>query len=365
MKQFFGILTILWACAYLAPLQAQNSPCNAGFDYQINGKTVSFKTGNPTTHPQRHFWTFGDGGTSDGQNPTHTYNSPGQYRVMHYVKDSLENCHDSVIKIITIQGTTCNITASFTFTRSNDNCRKIKFTNTSIVPSSNVHFVWKFGDGTSSTEPNPTHVYEKDGNYKVCLVIETNNGCRVEACKEIEIRCSTPPPPVCNVKSKFEWKRDATLWNKIWFNNISQPVSSIWRTYWTYGDGTSSQDFNSMHIYQKPGKYYVCLKVQSLLGCIVAYCDSVIVKDPNVPGIVNVSPNPVTSVARIEFEMETADKVYIRILDMSGSPKIELNTWGQAGNNYINIPVDKLSSGFYIVEIRYGNQTKLGKFQKG
>ena len=447
MRHVIGIVAVLWACAYLTPLQAQNSPCNAGFDYQINGKTVSFKSGNPTSHPQRHYWNFGDGGSSDFQNPTHTYNAPGRYRVLHFVKDSLENCHDSVVKIITIQGATCNITASFTFTRVNDNCRKIKFTNTSVVPSTGVHFIWKFGDGSTSNEMNPTHVYEKDGNYKVCLVIETNNGCRVEACKEVEIRCSPPPPP-CNVKSKIEWKRDPSQWNKIWFNNISQPVSNIWRTYWTYGDGTSSQDFNSFHVYQQPGKYYVCLKVQSLQGCISAYCDSVIVKKPEnceahsefrfersanaheyrfkptyvnlmwkyywdfgdgktstavapihqyadsgvykvcltvvtnngcstktckyvhvehgrVPGTAHVFPNPVNSVARVEYQMETAGRVYVRILDAAGSPKLELNASGQAGNNYINIPVDKLRSGFYLVEIRSGNQTKLAKFQKG
>ncbi|HKP31485.1 MAG TPA: PKD domain-containing protein, partial [Chitinophagaceae bacterium] len=203
------LLTILLACAYLAPLPAQNSTCNAGFDYLINGKTVSFKSGNPTNHPQRHYWNFGDGAFSESQNPTHTYNAQGQYRVLHFMKDSLENCHDSVVKIITIQGTTCNITASFTFTRQNENCRKVKFTNTSIVPSSNVHFVWKFGDGTTSNDGSPVHNYEKDGNYKVCLVIETNDGCRVESCKEIEIRCSPPPPAECNVKSRFEWKHDA------------------------------------------------------------------------------------------------------------------------------------------------------------
>jgi len=447
MKRVIGTLTMLVACAYLTPLLAQNSACNAGFDYQINGKTVYFKSGNPTNHPQRHYWTFGDGSSGDGQSPVHTYNAPGQYRVLHYVKDSAEHCFDSVVKYITIQGTTCDINASFTFSRDNENCRRVKFTSVPLT-TAGAHFIWKFGDGTTSNEPNPTHIYEKDGNYNVCLVIETTNGCRAESCKVIEIRCSTPPP-VCNVKSKFEVKRDASQWNKVWFVNLSQPIANIWRTYWTYGDGTSSQDFNSVHVYQNPGKYYVCLKVQSLQGCIDVYCDSVEVRKPNdcenhsefkfersnnpheyrfrptyinliwkyswdfgdgnkstavtpihtykdsgvykvcltvvtnngcetktckyihvesgrIPGTANIYPNPVNgSSARVEYQMETAAKVSVRVLDATGMPKYELNTWAQSGNNYVVIPVDKLSSGLYLVEIRYGNQTKLVKFQKG
>ena len=45
----------------------------------------------------------------------------------------------------------------------------MQFTNTSSKQG-NVH--WDFGDGTSSTEANPTHKYSKSGNYNVTLTIE-------------------------------------------------------------------------------------------------------------------------------------------------------------------------------------------------
>jgi PKD repeat protein len=35
---------------------------------------------------------------------------------------------------------------------------------------------WNFGDGTRSTEPNPTHRYAKDGNYTVRHTIKTVDG---------------------------------------------------------------------------------------------------------------------------------------------------------------------------------------------
>jgi PKD repeat protein len=37
-------------------------------------------------------------------------------------------------------------------------------------------WIWNFGDGTSSTEKNPVHVYSKPGNYTVKLVVSNSNG---------------------------------------------------------------------------------------------------------------------------------------------------------------------------------------------
>jgi hypothetical protein len=54
----------------------------------------------------------------------------------------------------------------------------------------------------------------------------------------------------------------------------------------------------------------------------------------------------------------------VRVLDGLGTPRIQFTSPARAGNNNLVIPVEKLSSGMYVVEIRYGNQVKLAKFQK-
>lgn len=360
----------------------------------------------------------------------------------------------------------CTIRPEFSWHRDSSNCRKVLFTNKSTPISPNVHFVWKFGDGTSSNDVNVSHTYQQDGVYTVCLVMESGNNCRKEICRQIEVRCQQPPPPpACNVQAKFEWRKDQAQWNKVWFANLSQPIQNIWRTSWSYGDGTTSQDFNSVHVYQKPGKYYVCLKVQSLNGCIKTYCDSVIVRPPvncdtvkvkfeyirhpekpyvlhfraisNVPiaqqtwtilklsnttifpppmpvlinannptysfrdsgwymvclyaitnnlckktycekiyiahgengriatsGGITAYPNPANNLVRLDVALESAALLQVRVLDGMGAPKMKFVSPGRTGNNNLVIPIEKLSSGFYVVEIRYGNQLKLVKFQK-
>ncbi|MCS6934182.1 MAG: PKD domain-containing protein [Chitinophagales bacterium] len=62
--------------------------------------------------------------------------------------------------------------ASFTQSASG-NPYTISFTNTSTNATS---YLWNFGNGQTSTEPNPTHVYNANGVYTVTL-IATNGAC--------------------------------------------------------------------------------------------------------------------------------------------------------------------------------------------
>ena len=225
-----------------------------------------------TTQPVHYLWKFGDGTTSTDVNPIHVYQQPGKYEVC-LVAETSNGCRSEYCAKVEIGSLICPIEARFEWKADQENPRKIYFHNLSILPSAAASFFWKFGDGTTSTEKNPVHVYEKPGEYEVCLIIELNNFCRKVSCQKIVIR-----PPECNVRARFEWKQDPQEWKKIWFANLSQPVPNIWRTHWYYGDGTTSQDFNSFHEYTQPGKYTVCLKVISLNGCIDAYCDTVIVR---------------------------------------------------------------------------------------
>lgn len=58
----------------------------------------------------------------------------------------------------------------------------VVFTNESIVPENagSATFIWNFGDGTSSEEENPTHVYEEPGAYIVNLVVVTSLSLEVK-----------------------------------------------------------------------------------------------------------------------------------------------------------------------------------------
>lgn len=73
---------------------------------------------------------------------------------------------------------------SFTYTISNDEFAPatVTFTNTSIVPGAvgNAIYYWNFGDGNSSTEANPTYVYNEAGVYVVNLVVTTSGSLEIK-----------------------------------------------------------------------------------------------------------------------------------------------------------------------------------------
>jgi hypothetical protein len=59
---------------------AQTGIVSAAFDYDINGFEVLFISDSAALSS---FWNFGDGNTSAGANPTHTYSANGTYTVVH------------------------------------------------------------------------------------------------------------------------------------------------------------------------------------------------------------------------------------------------------------------------------------------
>jgi hypothetical protein len=56
----------------------------------------------------------------------------------------------------------------------------VQFTDTSDVPGANG-WLWRFGDGTTSTEQNPVHSYLTEGNFDVALEVVGDNGLAVHA----------------------------------------------------------------------------------------------------------------------------------------------------------------------------------------
>lgn len=67
---------------------------------------------------------------------------------------------------------------------------RIFSTNTGFTAS----YQWNFGDGNTSTLPNPTHTYEQGGVYTVTLTV-TNNKCTASSSQQISVNTQGPPPP--------------------------------------------------------------------------------------------------------------------------------------------------------------------------
>ncbi len=118
-------------------------------------------------------WDFGDGDTSIIQNPSHQYANAGVYTVTLVVTD-VTGCLDTHTELINwFPESAINVSLS-----NNQGCEPLTviFTNNSF-PITGYTTDWDLGDGSTSTDPSPTHVYDSAGVYTVVITITSPIGC--------------------------------------------------------------------------------------------------------------------------------------------------------------------------------------------
>lgn len=124
-----------------------------------------------------------------------------------------------------------------------------------------VRWLWRFGDGATSTAQNPTHRYAEDGTYRVTLTITTAKG--VEDLAEKTVKVVTPPQ---TVDAAFRvMPENPTRFDEVQFTDESvvEPRGEITHRLWDFGDGTTSTAADPTHRYAQDGTYRVTLTVTS------------------------------------------------------------------------------------------------------
>ena len=123
------------------------------------------------------FWDFGDGATSAHPEPSHTYTQEGSYSI-ELLATSRHGCTDTMFMpdVATIYRTAV---AAFTANPPRD--EELQLLNATISFTSQstdaTSYAWSFGDGSTSTQENPTHTYDAPGEYWVELTVSNELGC--------------------------------------------------------------------------------------------------------------------------------------------------------------------------------------------
>lgn len=140
-------------------------PPIASFDYTLKGKSgqVTF-TDQSENKPDSWVWDFGDGATSEQQNPIHQFLDTGTYNVRLIASNQFGTDTTSVpIPIEIGKAPVSSFDFSILETSGEVNFFDLSFNEPTI-------WEWEFGDGNISKEQNPVHQYEKSGTYTIRLV---------------------------------------------------------------------------------------------------------------------------------------------------------------------------------------------------
>jgi PKD repeat protein len=203
-------------------------------------------------------WDFGDGTTSTQQNPTHIYANPGSYTVS--------------LTITTAEGCTYTSTQNYGVNFTPLFAAPLAST-TDTVPPLNVQFVansqgatqwfWDFGDGTTSTLENPTHVFTTPPPYNISLII-SNDSCSVTLnFPNTEIGAGGQPIGLDSLVIHQPLPQHGCAPFSLYFHN---PIFNAVSCLWDFGDSTSSTQKNPTHIYTNPGVYDIVLITHDQYG---------------------------------------------------------------------------------------------------
>ena len=147
----------------------------------------------------------------------------------------------------------------------------VRFSNFSTL---GVPVFYDFGDGNSTSNPNPVYVYDSPGEY---LVTQQAFGCGFDSFEKL---VTVVEPPIASWEGPVVGCPGDTLQ----FTNTSQGTM----TYeWDFGDGSSvSQEASPNHFFSAPGQFEVCLTViQTSVGnCSATTCQTVVISAPPTAG---------------------------------------------------------------------------------
>ena len=198
-------------------------------------------------------WLFGDNQSSTEPNPTHIFDGIGKFSTTLVVWSN--TCPDTItIKDVVnvkppLSGFTVSNTCGAKYTKS--------FQDQSVKATS---WFYDFGDGTTSTEANPTHTYKAPGTYKVSQTV-SNDTCSHSNWIMVQV-----------VDEKALFTPSKTVVCKGEVLTLATPSiqgANIASWQWSFGDGTTSTDASTVsHTYTKPGTYTVTLTIIDVLGCV-------------------------------------------------------------------------------------------------
>ncbi|MEO9871554.1 PKD domain-containing protein [Ekhidna sp.] len=287
----------------------------AGFTFEsvCDQEAIQFNnTSTITTGNLTYSWDFDDGDGSTLANPSHIYDTPGDYDVVLTVTSTDGMCDTQTMQTVTIHP---NPVSSFTAPAI---CLGSATTFTNNSTGVNLSAEWNFGDGNTSIDFNTTHTYASSGSYIVSLEVTSDDGCKDKSERRVDIY--DDPVPTFFVE-------DNCLLNSVAFSNLTNTEGDTYTYAWDFGDPLVmtdvSTDENPSYTYGSTGTYTVTLTATTSTMCSATYQQDVVI-----------SPHPSTNFTFVDG-CKGEENTFTSTSTIAAGNTIETYTWdfGDGGSS--------------------------------
>ena len=262
------------------PDSSNEGNCDASFsvDQQVTvGEDAWVEVLNPAQGVS-YYIDWGDGASGQGPSDSHAYNQYGQYVICVYAYN--QNCSDTVCQVITVLPDSSNENNCDAQFWSNDWVYAGEMAWVEVLnPNSETSYYIDWGDGSSGQGASDYHTYTTPGDYYIC-VYAYNENCSDTVCQPIRVLPNDSCDASFTISPSPVYAGDSVT-IAIGFNQ------SPTYYYVDLGDGNTSTQRITTHVYQTPGTYTICASVY-FNQCSDEVCQTIEVKakTPRISGTV-------------------------------------------------------------------------------
>ncbi len=333
-------------------------------------------------------WNFGDGGTSNQQNPQHTYSAPGDYTVSLTVTNPNGMDDSTIIDYITVdtilclpqQGagpvqTACSgrvydnggisnyLNSSFgSITIAPTGASAVTIDISGFAMGSGTDFI-RIHDGPSTSAPligtydnNSPSSFSVTANSGAATIFLNSDALGSAAGFVADWSCQlNPEPPI----AFFSADSTTSCTGAINFTDLSTKLPTSWD--WDFGDGFSSTQQNPQHTYTTDGFYTVRLIATNALGSDTLtqtdfihrdkqYCPVSSGPEWRAVSALKAFPNPAEDQLTITYRSEQAERIRVIVFNTLGELMFEKSSF-TTGVFRTMLQVDQFPSGIYFVSV--------------
>ena len=127
------------------------------------------------TQPVEYRWDFGDGNMGTGLVATRSYDRAGTYTVTFTASNGRSMDSESMTTTVVAPPVAASVVSINSTPNPSTTGQTVRFSS-NVRGDTPLDYMWNFGDGTTGTGANPTHVYSQPGTYTVSLTVRNNAG---------------------------------------------------------------------------------------------------------------------------------------------------------------------------------------------